>query len=304
MEKILGSMLKYFIFVKTKIQKVENKNKIYKKTKIENYYLISTKNGLFFNRKNYLIKILDGEFYGIGREKYTYVYQNQGIKGRILKIDIKNDNIKNIEVFLENIDPGCHQMEIDKGKIYLTNTHKNSILIIEIKNKKITEKFPIGKIISREKSRNYGHINSIFFDNKIYLLAHNDSVRTKKNSEILIFDINFNLLDRKKTSAKSAHNIVKYDNKIIVCDSLNKRLIDVENNQTLAEFDLFTRGISINKDEILIGGSEYKSRIKRNFSIGKIYVLNKDFKVIREEKLPGMVQEIRCINRKDYGLNY
>jgi hypothetical protein len=272
------------------------------KSTIEARVIIATKNGLYFLDKNLIIKVLEGEFYGVTYKADTiYVFEKTNKKGRIIYFH-KNIYNEKYNVLVDKLSPGCHQIDFIGDDLYVTDTYNNRILIFDIDGNFKNDFYPLGILENGRKSSNYGHINSVYsYNGFIYLLCHNETKKTGKNSEILKLNKQNDLIGKINLNASSAHNCAIYNNKFLVCDSLNNKVI-LDNN-VLIDTDDFTRGLSIFDDFILIGGSDYKKRSQRIDAKGTVYILNNDFNLLEKIRIPGMVQEIRSLSDNDLSLS-
>lgn len=264
--------------------------------------LIATKNGLYSLSSSKLEKLLNGEFYGITfYGDKVFVFEKFGKIGRILEFSNKLYN-ERISVLINNLSPGCHQIDVLGDSLMVTDTYNNRLLQFNLTGDLIDSFEPIGKLENGRKSKNYGHINSVYGNGEnVYLLCHNESRKTGRKSEVLELSLKGVLLDRKQVKAESAHNCPLYKGKFLICDSLNNRVIHGE--EEVFSCDLFTRGISIQGSRILIGGSEYASREQRSNARGTVYILNEDFKQQDTIEVPGMVQEIRAVDSLDLAMS-
>lgn len=265
--------------------------------------IIATKNGLYILENNHLYKILNGEYYGITLYgNNTYIFEKINNKGRIIAFKKSICVKQKYEIFIDDISPGCHQIDFIDNYLFITDTYNNRLLKYNLDGDKINEYYPLGKLSNSRESHNYSHINSIYgFRESIYILCHNESKKTGKKSEIIKLNNKMKVIKKIKIDALSAHNCVIYDDKILVCDSLNKRLI--YDNIEVLKCNLFTRGLSVFNDLIFVGGSEYANRDKREFAKGAIFVLDNNFNLIDKVKMPAMVQEIRGTNHEDYSFS-
>ncbi|QTL99723.1 hypothetical protein GM661_18070 [Iocasia frigidifontis] len=274
--------------------------------KIEGVYIVATKRGLFILRNNKLYKILQGRFYGI--TKYNdnlYIFERLGnLKGRIIHLALnKNYSFqKDGKILIDNISPGCHQIDFINNYLYITDSYNNRILKCDLQNIDCDEFYPLGKLKNGRNSKNYGHINSIYKKEKEFLLmCHNETTKTGRNSEILVLDENLNINRKIDTKASNAHNIVKYKEQLFYCDSMNMSLM--KNGVQVFRGKHFMRGLSVTDEYLLVGGSDYAKRNKRTKVNGYIYILDHKFRLIDSYLIPGMVQEIRRIDNIDYSLS-
>ena len=277
------------------------------KTKIDwGNIIIATKRGLYQLKDKKLRIIQLGEFYGVTIvDDKLYVLNKVSEKeAHIVAYQLLNNKIQkqSRNIVIHGLDEAIHQIDFFNNTLYLTDTHNNRILAFTKKGKKINQYYPLGEINNGRGSPNYGHINSIFSDLKhVYLVCHNNSVHSGKTSEILKTDMEFNVLNKITTSSQSAHNVILYQGKLYHCDSLNS-LLKVDDKPLFQTME-FTRGLAMTNDKIIVGDSNYAKRKDRSKSKGSIYLLNHDGKLIEKLMIPGMIQEIRVLGEKDYGLS-
>jgi hypothetical protein len=74
-------------------------------------------------------------------------------------------------------------------------------------------------------------------------------------------------------------------------------------NEIVFQTNLFTRGLSISTDWIVIGGSEFAEKEKRAGTKGYLYFLTHDFDLHFSCMVPGPVHEVRRIDGKEYSLS-
>ncbi len=271
---------------------------------VDGHFLISTKRGLYEIQNKKLFLIVKGEFYGLAcLDDSVYLFQRLANKGRLLEfVRDKNVGFNEYHIFMNRQSPGCHQIDIYQGILYVCDTYNNRILKIDPYTKTHLDTFyPLGRLENGRNSINYGHINSIFLeDNKVFLVCHNHTRTTNRNSQVLVLDHNFSIKETINTSCDSAHNVIPYNNSFIICDSINGSL--KLGDKIVFEAKCFTRGVCVTEDYILLGGSEYAERSKRENTEGYLFVLNKsNFKLINKTNFPGMVQEIRRLDSLDIG---
>ena len=177
-------------------------------TPLNGRVIVATKNGLYLLVDGNIVLISEGEFYGITKyEGLVYVFEKLKNKGRVISFSISIID-KDFDVLIEALSPGCHQIDFLGNELFVTDTYNNRILIYDSKGVMLDEFYPIGKLENGRKSKNYGHINSIYSnDGIIYLLCHNETKKTGRKSEVLkVKRENFQLIDRKTVEASSANS--------------------------------------------------------------------------------------------------
>lgn len=242
-----------------------------------------------------------------------YIFQKTGRNGRILRLSISKGRVQKSEIVVYGLSRGIHQIDIIKNKLMMTDTYNNRI--IEIENyssvydcywKNVSNSYwPNGKLNSGRDSHNYNHFNSIFgFEEDIYLIAHNETLKTGKKSEVYKLDSKLNLLTKETTNSTNSHNFYKNKEVEIFCASMENSL--VVNMQEALNTDSFTRGLSVSDDYTIVGGSSIQaSRSNRRSGIGEIYILaTKAYKVSFTIKGSlGQINEIRRVDKTDFSLS-
>ncbi|MEZ5335189.1 MAG: hypothetical protein R2741_08120 [Methanolobus sp.] len=273
---------------------------------VQGVYLIGTQKGLYILKNNNLSKLLDGRFYGITiSSKKIYVFEKTGTSnGRIIELEINNnfEINKRGKVLINKLSPGCHQIDIVDDKLFIMDTYNNCILAYNLSDFSYNAYYPLGKLDNGRKSNNYAHMNSLYHtENRFFVMCHNETSKTGRQSEILVLDSNLRKIEKIDTKASHAHNIVVLNNQFIYCDSTNNCLkVD---NEIVFKGKHFTRGLSISKEHVLLGGSDHAKRADRTKVNGYIYVLNHDFSLFTQFLVPGMVQEIRRLDKPDISLS-
>lgn len=312
------------------LQEIENfqekniTNKIIDFTKtgkrIEISIIFSTSKGVFIldTRKNICKQILKGKFYGITKHNDFFFFARLGTNGerdfptnnRVSEIcysKITDYNITDLKIALFGIPAEIHQIENLSGNLIFPHTGYNQILSIPFNEIYKTNKpLKITSCNSIELELNkFSHLNSIFYkNNKLYLIAHNYTMKTDKLSDLVIYNTKTNNQELVNLNAHSAHNIfINKKNEIIYCDSNNKKL--VKNEKVIFEIDKLLRGLSITEENIFVGGSDICfNDYKRFSSNSSIYVLTKDGNLKTEFIFDeiGDIYEIRQFDEKELSI--
>lgn len=270
--------------------------------KVEGAYLVATNQALFLVKDRRLILLLKGNFYGIARTPNSaYVYQSTGKTGRLLQFQVgpRGEVSRKARIVVNELPGWCHQIDFLDDSLFLTDTPNNRILELHLPTRQWREHFPLGMLKNGMDSPNYGHMNSIYRkDGRIYVICHNQTAKTGRKSEILVLDREMKIQERLPTESSCAHNIVFCDGQQLHLDSLNQSL--KADGSVVFSGDYFTRGLSVSDDAILVGGSTFAKREERQNKHGYLYALNRCFDLIDAFLIPGMVQEIRRMDRIDY----
>lgn len=282
--------------------------------------IFSTSKGVFIldTRKNICKQILKGKFYGITKHNDFFFFARLGTNGernflvntRVSEIcytTIVDYKITNLRIALFGIPAEIHQIESLAGNLIFPHTGYNQILSIPFSNIYKSDKpLKITDCNSIELELNkFSHLNSIFYQkNKLYLIAHNYTMKTNKLSDLIIYDTKTHKQKLINLNAHSAHNIfVNGKNEIVYCDSNNKKL--KINEKIIFESDKLLRGLSITKKNIFVGGSDISfNEYKRFSSNSSIYILNKDGNLQTEFIFDeiGDIYEIRQLDEKELSI--
>ncbi|WP_256762420.1 hypothetical protein [Cohnella sp. WQ 127256] len=278
---------------------------IYSDVDVEGIYLIATNRGLFLIRDHTLYLLLRGNFYGIARHgHFLYVYESVGKVGRILKLDSgRNLEIDaKAEIAFADLPGWIHQIDMIDDSLFMTDTPNNRIIEWSFQKESWFEYYPLGKLSEQEASPNYGHMNSIYkHKGSTYIVCHNQTAKTGRPSEIIKVDDQFQVMDRIVTDSSCAHNLIVHQGIRYHCDSMNQSL--KADGKVAFTAQHFTRGLSISDYQIVMGGSVFLKREERQNGNGHLYVLNSDYTTRTSFLIPGMVQEVRRLDQKDYSFS-
>lgn len=276
------------------------------KVALEDRILIGSKRGLFLIERGFLFRIYAGKVYGVTfDDSKIYFYEDLNTHGRILCLRLNAELCRigsPLRIVIDGLCSGGHQLDIYKNKLYLLNTYKNAVTEICLRTEMLSAHYPHGTLEKGRSSDNYNHFNSINLTQEGFcLFAHNETNKTQRVSEIWYLDKKFQCVNVARVPAKNGHNIVHFFGEPLYCDSLAGAL--KLGNRAVFQCDKFTRGLSVRKDYIIVGGSDYGNRNERNLLGGWLFFLSAvDFKVLFKYPIPGMVQEVRSLDKQDYAM--
>ena len=267
--------------------------------------LFCTGTGVYILREAKCTQLLSGNFFGCTRhDGYYYFFQKLQYSGRILKCSIHEDAINEWSVFKDNLSRNIHQIDVINEHVVVTDPSNNRLLVLDTGGVTVREVYPLGKLSNGKSSSNYAHFNSVFCQgNSVYVVAHNYTQYSGRASELLVLDKDsFKLREVFSNIGRCAHNVIARDGYTLVCDSLEGILTN--QGKEVARMNTFTRGLAMNDDYVIVGGSMYGKRAER---IGKdcfAYFLTRDFTKVLEITFEniGPMFEVRFLG-KDYGLS-
>ena len=323
-------------FPDTKLISVNKKNVHFEienssNNQINNTDLIfSTDSGIFIllSSENKTIQILEGKIYGLCYHKGYWIFSrsNNYTKSNqindkskrqsdICAIKILGTEVVDYKILIWGIVGEVHQIDVFKNSLYFPVTGFNLLVNIPMGELFLNDK-PISKpktffsLKSQVELKIFrpSHLNSIFYSkltDNIYLIAHNSTAHTNRNSDIIVIHNN-NRSSIINTTAHSSHNIYEMNDgeTLIYCDSNNRKLM--MGNLCLFESDTLLRGLAITESSIFVGGSDIDFiGNKRMSSNCFIYQITKDGDLVKKIKFfnLGNIKEVRVYNGKDYGLS-
>ncbi|MDA9830237.1 hypothetical protein N9C66_02760 [Akkermansiaceae bacterium] len=283
-------------------------------------FFIGSIHGLLFHKAGgATTRISKHSTYGIThKEDRWYVFEKIKTRlkptGRIISFRWEDDNMKEKKVEIPLLDPEIHQIDWIDDELFITDTRNNRLATYIRNGSKLTlsrEAWPFGRLKNGAQSDNYVHLNSIHrgSDNKIRLLLHNQTIKTKKKSELAILTEELECNERISLDANSGHNIIFTKETELTCDSFGSRLI--RNRSVFITLDRYLRGLALNDSSLLIGGSQVAIGLKRGSpnSVGKIFHLNLfnqgSQSLLSELHLKGYgnIYEVRIISNRDLSMS-
>ncbi|MFX0084956.1 MAG: hypothetical protein ACFFAU_04715 [Candidatus Hodarchaeota archaeon] len=279
-------------------------------------FLIGTsKQGLLLYHNGKITQLLQHKgFYGITKNKNNnwFAFHKTGLRGKIVSFKIVNNQIEEVYTYLWGLNRGIHQIDfIKKNKLAVINTYKNSILIYNTfsdhRNRfwryPLMSVYPNGKLKRGRKSTNYNHFNSIFkYKDRFILLAHNETYKTKRKSELFITDLSFKDKKILKIKGSNCHNYYRNKNNEILCASLEKAI--QINGENVLFLNGFTRGLSVADDFYIFGSSEIQyDKTLRDTTDGWIYIYDLDLNKVSSILIKRtQINEIRRIDKTELSM--
>lgn len=262
---------------------------------LKNKIIVTCGNGVYvIDERSYkTTQVTYCKSYGIfnlNNQLYFFAHKHGNDIGYVYKIfsifDLVILSIKT-NIRLSN---GCHQITTHNNKFYIADTYNNRVLIYDHKFNFIQLIYCLKKINSR-KDIYYSHINSIYVDNdNIYMLFHNETLKTGKKSQLCKYNKKNKKIKIINTSFGCAHNILKYKNKFLICDSLNSKIY--HGNRIFLNTYGFTRGLLIHNKKLFIGDS-LKKHISNNLIKSTLLVYDlKNMKNLKKISFNTQIYEI------------
>ena len=265
--------------------------------------------GLLLIENKNITRLIQGKFYGITRwsEGWLVVIQKK-FYCCIWSINLET---KEKTPVCWGLPRGVHLIDWHNNKLYITDTYNNCVGVIshsQLSSGKhwnsAIKYYPDGELTNGRLSTNYRHFNYVFVKNStIYLVAHNETAKTGRSSELFELDFNFTLLNRSNLSGSSCHNVAFIKNSIVFCNSLEGTVCVGDKN--VVKTNMFTRGLSISSNCYVVGTSS-NSRLKSNRlnGVSEILMFDEMWNFLAKYYIPkSQICEIRRIDQADYGLS-
>ena len=209
-------------------------------------------------------------------------------------------NIVNDKIIVNNI-LDIHQISYNNNLLFLTETGKNRIQILNIENKKVENFIDVGEV-----RNDINHLNAVSIFNNILLIGlNNGNIKNlKRNSQII--EVDLSILDKLKNfdalkygvinnleDVYETHDIEKFNDDFLISSSNTGKIYSLQQKKFIKDIKPWTRGIAIGDKNIYIGKSGIGKRDNRHsrYYDGEIFVLDKITLEIKEIiKVPGIGQ--------------
>ncbi|HEX3905123.1 MAG TPA: hypothetical protein VH853_19975 [Polyangia bacterium] len=262
--------------------------------------------GLLLVEPEGIKQLLPGKFYGLTKYRgQWYAFEKQRWHGRIVRFTLDGG----WEVVMWGLSRGAHQIDILDDRLAVVDTYENRVLLFDdparLRNAwwrscSPAICYPDGGLRRGRKSHNYHHFNSIFAtENRVYLLAHNETLKTNRPSEVWLLDRSLAVVAALPVDASNAHNVYIENESLMYCASMEGALR--RDGVDMFKTDCFTRGLSVSADMIVVGGSDVsRDRTRRARADGHIWALTPELKPLACMTIRnGPVQEIRRVDARD-----
>jgi hypothetical protein len=292
-------------------------------------HLVTSREGLYAVNGQHWVKVMDGVFFGLTlKDGCVYCYQAHDIydpgfglgpiqlqgklRGRIIKLELEDSHIRRQSVVIKGLHTNCHQIDFIGDKLHVIDTFCQKLLRFNSAFELEGEFYPLGSEFAFYKTgpkrsiragSNYVHINSIVAQNgSIYLLLHN-GLSGDKHSEVVQTDYDFKVKERFTVPGAGCHNIVFLENgELLICDSRGGNLIN-RDGVVVHVGELLTRGLSVDKETVVVGDSGYSTRVGRRYVPGSVHFYDRDYNHLSSLRLPAAPTDIRKIDGNDLSLS-
>jgi hypothetical protein len=252
-----------------------------------------------------------GGFYGISRRgERWYAYQRVAATGRLISFRLDGDRAVDARTEMAGGPRSVHQIDFIGDVLWLVDTYNNRVLEVPAAalgngwRRAVREHYPNGRLVDGVRSPNYSHFNSVFgVGGTTWLVAHNESVKTHRHSELFVLGPDGALLERRDLGGSCCHNICLLDGEPVSCRSW-EGTVNVAGRDVLS-LGSFTRGLSLGPDHHLVGASGIETqRAARDLARSRIVVTDPAFVPVATLHLGHtQVHELRRVDVEDLGLS-
>lgn len=239
--------------------------------------LVASTTGLYRIRiKDNLLESIHRELsyncYGITvYEGLVYAFGSDGTNGWIFRMHWDEYGVVGVKQVISDISRKCHQIAVHDHHLYITDPEHNQILVYRLSDMR--------RIKKQRMPKGTGHVNSVLVDDSgIEAMLHNKSTLTGIASQVFRSDYDFKNIELINTEAWNAHNVARFGDDRVYCDSHHESLV-VGNRQV--HVGGFIRGVAILGDTAIVGSSPTAKREDR--SGGDCVVSKVDLKNMRVE---------------------
>lgn len=275
-------------------------------------HVLTSREGLYAIGRGGFAKISEGQFFGMTvHDNAIYCFEALGPipslwphYGRIVRYNIVEKKIVSVGVVAKGLPNGCHQIDFIGRDLFVCDTYNTRLLRFDPKFNTCTVYSPLGDIRFQDFASGYPHMNSLVgYHGVIYLMLHKCSQRTGHKSKLARWNPERGIFGEEVILAgKSCHNVVFLEHgEFIVCDSDNGALSD--GRRTIVRIgQMFTRGLSVDNDMIVVGSSLFSRRDARRKIGGEVCFLDRQYRELTRFSVPAAATDIRKIDGKDLSI--
>lgn len=266
-----------------------------------NAYLVASRQGLYWATREESRLLFPGAFFGIacvGEDVFAFRHgpatlEDGPLSGRVIHYRWQNGVLCELGVVAAGLDHACHQLDYFADSFFLVDTANQQILEYR------SDWRPAGehRILppAPRDGPGHAHLNSIAgTSDTVWLMLHNKA--RGRPSEIVELDRNFRERSRTELPCSGCHDIVPLpDGRLLTCLSPRGEIAIVP-GETHKIDELWTRGLVVGGDEIVVGSSLYGKRVGRALLPGFLTFLDPvDYRRVGRLYLPAAPTQIRRI---------
>jgi hypothetical protein len=251
------------------------------------------------------------DFFGISTHRGRwFAFQRYRGNGRIISFRLDGRFAVDARTEIGGLNRGVHQIDFFEGALWIVDTYRDRIVEVPIAaighrwRHAARMHYPVGRVGIGREQPNHAHFNSLYRgDCGIYVIAHNETVKTCRGSELFLLDVDGSVLARELIGGSCCHNIGILDGHRVTCRSV-EGTVAVGDDEVL-RLDAFVRGLALGLDHHVVGMSPIGAdRRQRDEGEGGVVVTTAGFRPLATLRLSGtQVLDIRRVDVPDLGLS-
>jgi hypothetical protein len=263
-----------------------------------NLYLVASRQGIFKTHHSEWKVVAKGAFFGIvlrGGDVYAFRHREEpqdDLSGEIVRWRWCNDRLVDEEIIISGLDRRCHQLDFFDGSFFLVDTADQSVREYDGAWKQLA----VHQILPPADcyGPDHAHLNSITGTaTTIWVMLHNS--KRDRPSELLELDRQFRERRRIELPCTGCHDIVVLpDGNLLTCLSPLGQITVVGGDPVQID-RLWTRGLVVGSEEIVVGSSYFGRRLARTLLPGFVTFLSPSYERIARLHLPAAPTQIRRV---------
>ncbi|MFJ4689557.1 hypothetical protein [Streptomyces sp. NPDC088789] len=269
-------------------------------------FIATTSRGIVIWRQGGIQGWRRGRFFGITlQEGRAYSFHETGRHGRIVSLDLESNLGGEMVTHIWGLNRWIHQIDFIDDDLVVVDTLRNRFLLYpnveDLRSRHHSARHQVINPTPRDRkgrrSPHYRTFNSVYrHEDRIYVVAHNHSVVTGRESEVWVFDKDWALLETLPTGGHCCHNVVSHEDGLVINHSL-EQAVTIDGLE-VAKTKGFNRGIAYNGEYILIGSSIFaEDHTQRDHDDAFVEVFDRNFKPVGQIVLPQCsLRDVRFLN--------
>jgi len=265
--------------------------------------LVASRQGLFGVTRTSARLIAYGMYFGLAvHGNHIYLFEacdrphSWTMKGRVIRLTRHGTELVDAIPLITGLDNGCHHIKVIDNRLCIVDTHHQIILRYTLGGAFMNRVAPIPPARADDLTGCYVHMNSLAeMGDQIGIVLHNGALMPERNSELLVLDRQWHLVERHTLAGRGCHDIlVRADGSLLHCGSYAGELIG-SRGEKVKLCDAMTRGLAATQDAIMIGITPYAAREERGTLPGRVIYLDHALKPIADIVLPGAPVDILAL---------
>jgi hypothetical protein len=251
------------------------------------------------------------DFFGMTRHhERWYAFHRWGMNGRIISFRLDGSRAVDARTEMAGLSRGVHQIDVIDGSLWVVDTYLDRLLEVPVEavgpgwRRAVRKHYPAGRLQLGRAQPRHAHFNSIYrCVHGINLVAHNETLKTGRDSEIYLLGPDGSVRTRRDLGASCCHNIGILDGHEVTLRSWDGT-VSVDGRDVLVDGG-FLRGLALGRDYHLVGTSAFEwKRQQRDAAEGGVIITDPQFRPLATVRIAGtQVYDLRRVDDEDLGLS-